>query len=199
MIFFTIPIALSFLIGYNLPRGDYMERIKTARKLARMTQEDLAAAIGVKRSVISKYESGAINPSFSQISKIAAALHTTTLYLTGEIDDPSPELDLEKIALRAVELKKAALQDRAKQMLLSHERWASIPPELSDEIDVAESDLIETVRRICGMDYTKITECIANGDFDKVFCPGKIEIVRQFIEDNEKTLKVIFDTDKGDK
>lgn len=49
------------------------ENLRKARKIAKMTQEDLAKCIGVQRSVISKYETGAIEPSISQLEKIASA------------------------------------------------------------------------------------------------------------------------------
>lgn len=39
-----------------------------------MTQQELAQKIGVKRAVISKYESGSIEPSLTQLQKIADAL-----------------------------------------------------------------------------------------------------------------------------
>ena len=51
-----------------------LESIKSARKRRGWTQEQLANAIGVKRSVISKYESGSISPSIDTIQKIADAL-----------------------------------------------------------------------------------------------------------------------------
>ena len=50
------------------------DRIKRARKKIGLTQEDIANKIGVKRSVISKYENGLIEPSISQLKKIADAL-----------------------------------------------------------------------------------------------------------------------------
>lgn len=50
------------------------DRIREARKAKKMTQEKLAERIGVKRSVISKYENGLIDPTISQIEKIASAL-----------------------------------------------------------------------------------------------------------------------------
>lgn len=49
--------------------------IKAARKAAGLTQEDLANAIGVKRSVVSKYENGQIGPRYQTVERIAAALH----------------------------------------------------------------------------------------------------------------------------
>lgn len=50
------------------------ERIRALRKKKGMTQEELARKIGVKRAVISKYESGSIEPSLTQLQKIADAL-----------------------------------------------------------------------------------------------------------------------------
>lgn len=56
-------------------------RIKEVRKSKGWTQEDLAHAIGVKRSVISKYESGAISPSLETLQAIANALDGDIVYL----------------------------------------------------------------------------------------------------------------------
>lgn len=52
-------------------------KIKDARKRAGLTQEELANLIGVKRSVISKYENGQIEPRFQTIREIANALDIT--------------------------------------------------------------------------------------------------------------------------
>ena len=51
-----------------------VESIRILRKEKGWTQEQLADAVGVKRAVISKYESGMVSPSFDMIQKIAAAL-----------------------------------------------------------------------------------------------------------------------------
>lgn len=51
------------------------DRIREARKNASLTQAELAEKIGVKRSVISKYENGTISPKYDTILKIAEALN----------------------------------------------------------------------------------------------------------------------------
>ncbi len=51
-----------------------MEEIRTFRKMKGLTQEQLAESVGVKRSVISKYENGDISPSIDMIRRIADAL-----------------------------------------------------------------------------------------------------------------------------
>ena len=59
------------------------ETIKKARKEKGLTQSDLASMLGVKRSVISKYENGSIEPSLTQIEKIAELLDVTPSFLIG--------------------------------------------------------------------------------------------------------------------
>lgn len=65
------------------------DKIKTFRAKAQMTQEQLAQAIGVKRSVISKYENGSVEPSISQLQRIAKALGVSWYELMGLRDEIS--------------------------------------------------------------------------------------------------------------
>ena len=50
------------------------EKIKYYRKLAKMSQEELATASGINVSTIKKYECGFRNPKPNQLAKIASAL-----------------------------------------------------------------------------------------------------------------------------
>ena len=45
------------------------DQIRRVRKAAHVTQEELAKRIGVNRALISKYETGIIEPSVSQCYK----------------------------------------------------------------------------------------------------------------------------------
>ncbi len=63
------------------------ELIKTTRKAKRMTQADLAKAIGVDRSTIAKYESGVAEPSIETIGKISNKLERDLLSALGEINE----------------------------------------------------------------------------------------------------------------
>lgn len=65
------------------------DKIKTFRAEAQITQEQLAQAIGVKRSVISKYENGSVEPSLSQLQRIAKALGVSWYELMGLRDEIS--------------------------------------------------------------------------------------------------------------
>lgn len=58
-------------------------KIKEARKGKKMTQEQLAEQLGVKRAVISKYETGLITPSIDQCQKICTILDIPLLALLG--------------------------------------------------------------------------------------------------------------------
>lgn len=75
------------------------ERIKTARKSAKMTQEQLAEAIEANRVTIAKYEAGNYLPSVPVLLKLADALGVTQEYLscgadsdTGVSSDPQDEV-----------------------------------------------------------------------------------------------------------
>lgn len=61
-----------------------METIRHFRKGKGWTQEQLANAIGVKRAIISKYESGMVSPSYNMVQKIAAALDIPVTELVGD-------------------------------------------------------------------------------------------------------------------
>lgn len=60
------------------------DKIREARKKASLTQSELAEKIGVKRSVVSKYENGQISPTYEMLSNIATALNTSVSYLVDE-------------------------------------------------------------------------------------------------------------------
>lgn len=73
-----------------------MERIMLSRKKAGITQQQLADSIGVQRAVISKYENGTIEPSITQICKIADVLGVSVSYLLGRTEDHIDVLSCER-------------------------------------------------------------------------------------------------------
>lgn len=74
------------------------QRIKQARKIQRITQEDLAHAIGVSDKSISAYESDRISPPLKVLEKIA---DTTDQSLSYFLEDTIESTVLAK--LREVE------------------------------------------------------------------------------------------------
>lgn len=67
-------------------------RIAERRKEKAFSLQQVAIKVGVTKSTIQRYESGAIR-SVKQpvVESIAKALSTSTAYLMGETDDPAPE------------------------------------------------------------------------------------------------------------
>lgn len=69
----------------------FSERLKELRKEKRITQEQLAAIIGVERSSIGKYEGKShIIPSDDVKYRIAEYFGVTVDYLMGYSDNPHP-------------------------------------------------------------------------------------------------------------
>ena len=56
------------------PRYEIVELLKAARKAQDITQEDLAARVGTKKSNISRFESGRYNPSLDFLIKVSSSL-----------------------------------------------------------------------------------------------------------------------------
>ena len=69
------------------------DNIKRARLALRMSQDDLAEAIGSNRVTISKYENGHFLPSIPALEKLASALGTTPAALTDSDPTPPPFSD----------------------------------------------------------------------------------------------------------
>ena len=68
------------------------ERIKARRKQLGISADDLAAAIGVSRSTMFRYEKGDIEKvPGDTLVPIANALHTTPQYLMGWLSDPDDD------------------------------------------------------------------------------------------------------------
>lgn len=59
------------------------ERIKNARRVAGLTQKELAEMLGVVPSMIGQYETGARNPKIDTIKKLAASLNVSVDFLLG--------------------------------------------------------------------------------------------------------------------
>lgn len=65
------------------------DRIKNARKAAKMTQQEVADKLGMKGPSYQQYESGRRNPKRETLRKIAAAIGVPEWELTGDDEYPS--------------------------------------------------------------------------------------------------------------
>ena len=60
---------------------DLKERIKNSRIAAKMTQEELARAVGKTRNAVTQWESGASRPRLNTLEDIAGALNVSLEWL----------------------------------------------------------------------------------------------------------------------
>lgn len=90
-------------------RSPLPQRLKSARKLAKLTQEQLSTELGFDRSHgtarISQYETGKHAPDFAMAKKMADALGVPVAYLYCDDDD------LSELLLLAGKLDKAKLKE----------------------------------------------------------------------------------------
>ena len=66
------------------------ERLLAARKAAGISQTALCKIININQGAYSHYEGGTRSPNPHTIDHLALCLGTSTEYLTGESNDPSP-------------------------------------------------------------------------------------------------------------
>ena len=89
-------LAISAYQTYNNSMTEFemtiLQRIKASMKTRGLTQNDLAAALGVKQYSISRMLSGAPFPSVSQIVAIAKRLDVSVYYLIGIQEESYREL-----------------------------------------------------------------------------------------------------------
>jgi transcriptional regulator with XRE-family HTH domain len=72
----------------------YSERLLSRRQALGMTQKDVAQAIGVKNyQQYASWETGEHRPSVEYVEKLALALHCSTDYLLGLVNDPGATLE----------------------------------------------------------------------------------------------------------
>lgn len=70
-------------------------RITEARKLAGLSQRELAARMGLKPSTVSGYESGTYDPKSDGLIKIATICGCTIDYLLGLVDTPADRFSVQ--------------------------------------------------------------------------------------------------------
>lgn len=81
-------------------------KIKEARKTKRITQEDLAKAIGVSDKSVSAYESNRITPPLKVIEKIAKTTDYSLSYFIEDTVEQKVLAKLTDIELQFAEIKK---------------------------------------------------------------------------------------------
>ena len=81
------------------------ERIKQARKLASLSQEQFAKKLGISFMTVRRWESGEISPRLSELKEISMSLDVPMEYLTGIVD--TYNITPEKKALEIIDSARA--------------------------------------------------------------------------------------------
>ena len=101
------------------------ERIKTSRKEAGMTQQQLADRCGVSKSAISQYETGAVSEIESKIMyRMSVALNVRLEWLISGLGLNKPKADNQAVNDQAEKYK--VLKTNETGLLIS-EKWEVIP------------------------------------------------------------------------
>lgn len=66
------------------------ERLKALREARGWTQDEVAKRLHVTRGAVGHWERGKNEPSYDMLIRLARLYNTSTAYLIGETDDPSP-------------------------------------------------------------------------------------------------------------
>ena len=69
-------------------------RLRALRKEKGLTQEQLAARLGVTKSVVSAYENSLRYPSYDILIRIASIFHVSTDYLLGVREERLRNIDI---------------------------------------------------------------------------------------------------------
>ena len=83
----------------------FSDKIKRARDIANLTQQELADSIGVSKRTIASYESQGAVPRRSTLAKLARALKVSVKYLSDDTcTDPLADIEQDDYVAEAREL-----------------------------------------------------------------------------------------------
>lgn len=68
-------------------QDDFPKRLKKAREMRNLTQNELGQKAGLPPSSIAHFETESRKPSLANLRRLANALEVTTDYLLGRVDD----------------------------------------------------------------------------------------------------------------
>lgn len=83
------------------PSDLFPARLKAARELRKINQNDLAEKAGLPPTSISHFEAGSRKPSFDNLRRLAEQLDVTADYLLGRVDAPNALAGADRLARHA--------------------------------------------------------------------------------------------------
>lgn len=114
--------------------------LKQLRSIAKETQQEVAAAVGVDRTTYAKYESGASEPSIEMLQRLAKHFDVSLSQLLGETNEGTgAPLTLDDFTF-AMHNHSGQLTERDKQILLSLAQQLSEAHQQEEEGGKADGD-----------------------------------------------------------
>lgn len=157
------------------------ERIRAYRKIARMTQEQLAEKVGVNRVTITQYENGSITPPLDRLEKVASALGCSLIDL---IDSNSfhnaSDSDKEKLTRLAGEKADEEIARASYISELAGYQWELLP-----EVKTIEEKTIYLTDKKTGSLYAVESDLFTDA------INGSTEFIKFKFEKLMKTAKVV--------
>lgn len=95
----------------------FAARLRTLRKNADMTQDDLAKRIGIHKQTISQYERGVRRPDLETLAALADVLNVSADYLVGNESHSQALLSEDEIYIIDALRNDAAMKDMVLRML----------------------------------------------------------------------------------
>ncbi|MDL2298884.1 LexA family transcriptional regulator [Synergistaceae bacterium OttesenSCG-928-D05] len=119
--------------------------IKCLRRTKNLSQQGLAASVGVSRTTVVAWEKGAYVPEGGKLKRIAAALETSVSYLLGETSDPGPAYSSAKTILRITQTQKNShieipIRSISRRALHEHEEGLYAMTDKQDETIIVSKE-----------------------------------------------------------
>ena len=101
------------------------DRLREVRAQRDMSQDDIAAAVGIGARQYRRYEAGESEPTADVLGKIADAYQVNVDYLLGRSNDPSPYAQLSSREVMEARLAAifAELNSEQRETLISYARF----------------------------------------------------------------------------
>jgi transcriptional regulator with XRE-family HTH domain len=131
------------------------ERLRKLRLKHKLTQKQVADYLGISESGYGYYEQGRNEPSLKALKLLATKYNVSVAYLTGETDDPQPQLtakDERDIAKRMEKMKKDLLRGSANGEGLSFMGEPMSPEAIDSLLEALEH--AERIATIANKKYT---------------------------------------------
>lgn len=96
----------------------FAQKISEVRKAKKIKQYEIAKAVGVNQSAITKYEAGDVVPSVEVANKIAKALGLTLTYLLDGSDEYRELMKDQELLKRVKDLQKLEKEERKHTLFL---------------------------------------------------------------------------------